>query len=95
MLQAPRRRKYRKCHKMRIGKINFSKGGCQLKFGTYGLRVLKSVRLLPDQIEAARRMISRRIKKRSKIWIRAFPDIPISQKPKEVRMGKGKGAVEY
>jgi len=93
MLQAPRRWKYRKSHKMRIRQINYSKGGCRLKFGMFGLKALKSVRLLPEQIEAARRIIARQLKKKSKIWIRVFPDRPITQKPKEVRMGKGKGAV--
>ena len=95
MLQAPRRWKYRKSHKMRIRQINYSKGGCRLKFGMFGLKALKSVRLLPEQIEAARRIIARQLKKKSKIWIRVFPDRPITQKPKEVRMGKGKGSVAY
>lgn len=80
---------------MRIRQINYSKGGCRLKFGIFGLKALKSVRLLPEQIEAARRIIARQVKKKSKIWIRVFPDRPITQKPKEVRMGKGKGSVAY
>jgi large subunit ribosomal protein L16 len=66
-----------------------------LQYGSYGLRILKSTRLFWKQIEAARQKISRRLKKKSKVWIRVFPQVPVTQKPKEVRMGKGKGAVDH
>lgn len=93
MLTSPRKTNYRKWHKMRIKKVNYSKGGCRLKYGRFGIRALKSTRLTVEQIEAARRVISRRLKKKTKIWIRSFPNLPLTAKPKEVRMGKGKGNV--
>lgn len=95
MLQSPRRTNYRKWHKMRIKQINYSKGGSKLQYGRYGIRALKSTRLTVEQMEAARRIIAKRLKKKAKIWIRTFPNIPITAKPKEVRMGKGKGNVDY
>ena len=92
MLQ-PKRTKYRKAHKGRIhGK---AKGGTQLNFGAYGLKAMTPGRLSARQIEAARRAITRHMKRVGKLWIRVFPDVPVSSKPAEVRQGKGKGAVEY
>ena len=92
MLQ-PKKTKYRKAHKGRIrGK---AKGGTTLNFGTYGLKALTAERVTSRQIEAARRAITRHMKRAGKVWIRIFPDVPVSKKPTEVRMGKGKGTPEY
>lgn len=92
MLQ-PKRTKYRKAHKGRIhGK---AKGGTQLNFGAYGLKALTPGRLSARQIEAARRAITRHMKRVGKLWIRVFPDVPVSSKPAEVRQGKGKGNPEW
>ena len=92
MLQ-PTRTKYRKAHKGRIrGK---AKGGTTLNFGSYGLKALTAERVTSRQIEAARRAITRHMKRAGKVWIRIFPDVPVSKKPTEVRMGKGKGTPEY
>ena len=92
MLQ-PKRTKYRKAHKGRIhGK---AKGGSKLNFGSYGLKATAPARVTARQIEAARRAITRHIRRAGRIWIRVFPDVPVSQKPTEVRMGKGKGTPEY
>ena len=92
MLQ-PKKTKYRKAHKGRIrGK---SKGGTTLNFGSYGLKALTAERVTSRQIEAARRAITRHMKRAGKVWIRIFPDVPVSKKPTEVRMGKGKGTPEY
>ncbi|MGH6947084.1 MAG: 50S ribosomal protein L16 [Kiloniellales bacterium] len=92
MLQ-PKRTKYRKAHKGRIhGK---AKGGHQLAFGSYGLKALEPGRISARQLEAARRTITRHMKRVGKLWIRIFPDVPISQKPAEVRMGSGKGTPEW
>jgi large subunit ribosomal protein L16 len=92
MLQ-PKRTKYRKAHKGRIH--GMSKGGFSLTFGTYGLKALQPERLTARQIEAARRAITRAMKRTGRVWIRIFPDIPVSLKPAEVRMGSGKGAPEF
>ncbi|MFD0917851.1 50S ribosomal protein L16 [Pseudahrensia aquimaris] len=92
MLQ-PKRTKFRKAHKGRI-KGN-SKGGTNLNFGSYGLKALEPDRINARQIEAARRAITRHMKRAGRVWIRIFPDLPISSKPTEVRMGKGKGSPEY
>jgi large subunit ribosomal protein L16 len=92
MLQ-PKRTKYRKAHKGRIH--GMSKGGFALTFGTYGLKALQPERLTARQIEAARRAITRAMKRTGRVWIRIFPDIPVSLKPAEVRMGSGKGAPEF
>ncbi|MFC7049920.1 50S ribosomal protein L16 [Emcibacter nanhaiensis] len=92
MLQ-PKRTKFRKAHKGRI-KGN-AKGGTSLTFGAYGLKALQPERITARQIEAARRAMTRHIKRAGKIWIRVFPDVPVSSKPAEVRMGKGKGSPEY
>ena len=91
MLQ-PKRTKYRKAHKGRIH--GMSKGGFALTFGTYGLKALQPERLTARQIEAARRAITRAMKRTGRVWIRIFPDVPVSKKPAEVRMGSGKGTPE-
>jgi large subunit ribosomal protein L16 len=92
MLQ-PKRTKFRKAHKGRIH--GNAKGGTSLTFGSYGLKALEPDRVNARQIEAARRAITRQMKRQGRVWIRIFPDLPISSKPTEVRMGKGKGAPEY
>ena len=92
MLQ-PKRTKFRKAHKGRIkGK---AKGGSDLNFGAYGIKALEPERITARQIEAARRAITRHMKRAGRVWIRIFPDVPVSKKPTEVRMGKGKGSVEF
>ena len=90
---SPKRLKFRKQHKGRIHGL--AKGGSELSFGSYGLKALAPDRITARQIEAARRAITREMKRAGQIWIRIFPDVPVSDKPAEVRMGKGKGAVEY
>jgi len=92
MLQ-PKRTKYRKAFKGRIS--GAAKGGFNLDFGAFGLKAMEPDRLTARQIEAARRALSRHIKRGGRIWIRVFPDKPVSQKPAEVRMGNGKGNPEY
>ncbi|WP_343128540.1 50S ribosomal protein L16 [Buchnera aphidicola (Kurisakia onigurumii)] len=91
MLQ-PKRTKFRKMHKGRNRGIVFNS---TVTFGTFGLKAIERGRITARQIEAARRAMSRYVKRQGKIWIRIFPDKPITQKPLEVRMGKGKGNVEY
>ena len=92
-MMSPKRRKFRKAFKGRLrGK---AKGGTDLNFGAYGLKAVTGERITARQIEAARRTISRQMKRSGKLWIRIFPDLPVSQKPAEVRQGKGKGAPEY
>ena len=90
---SPKRLKFRKQHKGRIHGL--AKGGSELSFGTYGLKALTPDRITARQIEAARRAITREMKRAGRLWIRIFPDKPITKKPNEVRMGKGKGAPEY
>ena len=92
MLQ-PKRTKFRKAHKGRIH--GNAKGGTVLNFGSYGLKALEPERVTARQIEAARRAITRQMKRAGRVWIRIFPDVPISSKPTEVRMGKGKGSPEF
>lgn len=92
MLQ-PKRTKFRKAHKGRI-KGN-AKGGTSLNFGSYGLKALTPERVTARQIEAARRAMTRHMKRAGRVWIRVFPDLPVTAKPAEVRQGKGKGSVEY
>src|SRR5690606_35787363 len=92
MLQ-PKRTKFRKAHKGRVH--GMAKGGTALNFGSYGLKAVEPGRVTARQIEAARRSITRHMKRAGKLWIRVFPDVPVSTKPAEVRMGKGKGAPEY
>ena len=92
MLQ-PKKPKFRKQFKGRMH--GNSKGGNDLNFGSFGLKALTPARITSRQIESARRCISRHLKRSGKVWIRIFPDVPITKKPVEVRMGKGKGNVEY
>ncbi len=92
MLQ-PKKTKYRKQHKGRIH--GNTKGGATLNFGTYGLKALEPERVTARQIEASRRAITRHMKRVGRLWIRIFPDLPVTSKPAEVRMGKGKGSVDY
>ena len=92
MLQ-PKRTKYRKAFKGRIS--GAAKGGFSLSFGGFGLKALEPERVTARQIEAARRSITRAMKRQGRVWIRIFPDVPVSTKPAEVRMGSGKGAPEY
>lgn len=90
---SPKKTKYRKQHK---GKIHGNaKGGFELNFGAYGLKSTQAGRITARQIEAARRAISRYVKRSGRMWIRVFPDVPVSQKPAEVRMGSGKGNPEF
>ena len=90
---SPKRTKYRKAHKGRVHGL--AKGGTDLNFGAYGLKATVAGRVTARQIEAARRAITRHLKRSGRIWIRIFPDVPVSTKPTEVRMGKGKGTPEY
>jgi large subunit ribosomal protein L16 len=90
---SPKRTKYRKAHKGRIH--GASKGGTALNFGAYGLKAQEPGRVTARQIEAARRAITRHMKRAGRVWIRIFPDVPVSTKPAEVRMGSGKGAPEF
>ena len=90
---SPKRTKYRKAHKGRIRGV--AQSGTQLNFGSYGLKALEPERVTARQIEAARRAITRQMKRQGRVWIRIFPDVPVTDKPAEVRMGKGKGSVEY
>ena len=92
MLQ-PKRTKFRKAHKGRIK--GAAKGGTTLNFGSYGLKAVEPERITARQIEAARRAMTREMKRAGRVWIRIFPDVPVSKKPTEVRMGKGKGSPEY
>ncbi|HEY8189386.1 MAG TPA: 50S ribosomal protein L16 [Micavibrio sp.] len=92
MLQ-PKKTKFRKAHKGRIH--GNAKGGFELSFGAFGLKALEPDRITARQIEAARRAITRHMKRQGKVWIRVFPDVPVSKKPLEVRMGSGKGSVEW
>ena len=90
---APKRTKYRKAHKGRVH--GAAKGGTTLNFGAFGLKAVDPGRLTARQIEAARRAITRHIRRAGRVWIRIFPDVPVSQKPAEVRMGSGKGSPEF
>lgn len=92
MLQ-PKNTKYRKQHKMRNRGLALA--GARVSFGEFGLKALENGRITARQIEAARRVITRQMKRGGKVWIRVFPDKPITRKPLEVRMGNGKGSVEY
>ena len=89
----PKKTKFRKQFKGRIH--GAAKAGFSLNFGAYGLKAMEPERLTARQIEAARRAITRQMKRQGRVWIRIFPDVPVSSKPAEVRMGKGKGAVEF
>ena len=90
---SPKRTKFRKAHKGRIRGL--AKGGTQLNFGSYGLKAVSPERVTARQIEAARRAITRHLRRTGRVWIRIFPDVPVSSKPAEVRMGKGKGTPEF
>ena len=90
---SPKRTKFRKAHKGRIRGL--AKGGTQLNFGSYGLKAVSPQRVTARQIEAARRAITRHLRRTGRVWIRIFPDVPVSSKPAEVRMGKGKGTPEF
>ena len=90
---SPKRTKFRKQFKGRIH--GEAKGGSDLNFGSYGLKAIEPDRINARQIEAARRAMTRHMKRQCRVWIRIFPDVPISKKPIEVRMGKGKGSPEY
>ena len=90
---SPKRTKFRKGHKGRIH--GAAKGGTSLNFGAFGLKAMEPARITARQIEAARRAITRHMKRVGKVWILIFPDVPVSRKPAEVRMGSGKGTPEY
>jgi large subunit ribosomal protein L16 len=92
-MMSPKKTKYRKQFKGRIH--GFSKGGFALNFGSHGLKSMEPERVTARQIEAARRAITRQMKRQGRVWIRVFPDVPVSKKPTEVRMGKGKGTPEF
>ncbi len=92
MLQ-PKSTKYRKAHKGRIHGL--AKGGTHLNFGAFGLKALTPGRITARELEAGRRAITRHMKRAGRVWIRVFPDVPVSSKPAEVRMGKGKGTPEF
>ena len=92
MLQ-PKKTKYRKAFKGRIHGL--ATGGAELNFGAFGLKAVEPARITARQIEAARRAITRHLKRAGRVWIRIFPDLPVTSKPAEVRMGSGKGSIEY
>ena len=92
MLQ-PSRTKFRKAHKGRIKGVATS--GATLSFGQFGLKAMEPDRITARQIEAARRALTRHMKRAGRVWIRIYPDVPVSKKPLEVRMGSGKGAPEF
>ncbi len=93
MLLQPRKSKYKKVRKGKLPKLEFRAN--QLRFGTIGLKAAESGTISARQIEAARQAITRKIKRKGKVWIRIFPSLPITSKPTEVRMGKGKGSVSH
>ena len=90
---SPKRSKYRKAHKGRIHGL--ARAGTALNFGSYGLKAATPGRVTARQIEAARRALTRHMKRLGRVWIRIFPDVPVSTKPAEVRQGKGKGSPEF
>ena len=90
---SPKRTKYRKAHKGRVH--GQAKGGTALNFGAFGMKASEPGRITARQIEAARRAITRHIRRVGRVWIRIFPDVPVSSKPAEVRMGSGKGSPEF
>ena len=92
-MMQPKKTKFRRAHKGRIS--GNTKGGAALNFGEYGLKALEPNRVNAREIEAARRAITREMKRQGRVWIRIFPDLPVSKKPIEVRMGSGKGAPEF
>src|SRR3978361_87762 len=92
-MMQPKKTKFRKAHKGRIHGVATS--GATLSFGQFGLKAMAPERITARQIEAARRALTRHMKRAGRVWIRIFPDVPVSKKPTEVRMGKGKGAPEF
>ncbi len=92
-MMQPKNTKFRKAHKGRIHGV--AKGGFRLSYGAFGLKALEPERITARQIEAARRAITRAMKRQGRLWILIFPDIPVSRKPAEVRMGSGKGSPEF
>lgn len=90
---APKKTKYRKAFKGKIHGV--AKSGASVSFGSYGLKAMEPARITARQIESARRAITRHIRRVGRVWIRIFPDVPVSTKPAEVRMGSGKGSPEY
>jgi large subunit ribosomal protein L16 len=90
---SPKRTKYRKVHKLRAEGL--AKGGTLLNFGAYGLKATEATRITARQIEAARRAITRHLRRQGRVWIRIFPDMPVTKKAAETRMGSGKGSPEY
>ena len=92
-MMQPKRTKFRKAFKGRIK--GTAKGGFDLNFGSHGLKAMEPERVTARQIEAARRAMTRHMKRAGRVWIRVFPDVPVSKKPVEVRMGKGKGSPEF
>ena len=92
-MMQPKKMKFRRAHKGRISGLATS--GAALNFGSFGLKALEPERVTARQIEAARRAITRQMKRQGQVWIRIFPDVPVSKKPTEVRMGSGKGAPEF
>lgn len=92
-MMQPKKTKFRKMHKGRIH--GNAKGGFSIDFGQYGLKAMEPERITARQIEAARRAIARHVKRVGRMWIRVFPDVPVTNKPAEVRMGSGKGSVEF
>lgn len=90
---SPKRTKYRKAHKGRIHGL--AKGGTKLNFGAHGLKAMEPMRITARQIEAARRALTRHMKRAGRVWVLIFPDVPVSTKPAEVRMGSGKGTPEF
>ncbi len=93
MFLQPKRSKFKKIRKGKLSKFNFRSN--RLKFGTIGLKAIKSGTISARQIEAARQSITRKINRKGKLWIRIFPNLPVTTKPTEVRMGKGKGSVDF
>jgi large subunit ribosomal protein L16 len=89
----PKRTKFQKQHKGRIHGV--AKGGTALNFGNFGMKALQPDRITARQIESARRAITRHLRRAGRVWIRIFPDVPVSSKPAEVRMGKGKGSTDH
>ena len=92
-MMQPKRTKFRKAFKGRIHGL--AKGGTDLNFGAYGMKIVEPGRITARQIEAARRAITRQMKRQGRVWIRVYPDVPVTGKPAEVRMGSGKGSVEF
>src|ERR687897_2974176 len=92
-MMQPKKTKFRKAHKGRIHGV--ATAGATLSFGQFGLKAMAPERITARQIEAARRALTREMKRAGRVWIRVFPDLPVSKKPTEVRMGKGKGSVEF